>query len=244
MIESIGHQKSLTKLLLLKSTSSPTQQHIQLGITIQDDRKNMRILSITAALSASLIATPAFAQNEDSKTGAWMGIVGGVDSVSIAVSGESGSEEGFVYGLAAGYDVDLGSAVVGIEAEYSDSSVSESMTDLLTAGDRAELNATRDLYLGARIGFQASPAIIVFAKGGYTNAGVELEYDDGIDSLSDSDELGGFRVGGGVEFQLSDMTFIRTEYRYSDYGEYSFQGLATGISASRHQGTASLFFRF
>lgn len=52
---------------------------------------------------------------------------------------------------------------------------------------------------------------------------------------NDSDKIDGYRVGGGIEFALSEMFHIKGEYRYSDYGNYTYQGIASGVSVSRSQ---------
>jgi outer membrane immunogenic protein len=61
---------------------------------------------------------------------------------------------------------------------------------------------------------------------------------------SDSDKINGYRVGVGIEFALSEMFHIKGEYRYSDYGEYTYQGIASGVSVSRSQFVAGLSAHF
>ncbi|RYG54980.1 MAG: porin family protein [Alphaproteobacteria bacterium] len=129
--------------------------------------------------------------------------------------------------------------VLGIEGEYSDSNLKESVSDVLVRGDRASLKTGRDLYAGIRIGGEITPGIMLYAKGGYTNAKVKASYSDGVDSLRGSDELEGYRLGAGVETTIRG--FIgRVEYRYSDYGNY--EGL--GLQPDRHQVAAMLGYRF
>lgn len=198
---------------------------------------------LAAAAFAALSIAPAFAQDDKPFDGPWIGVTLGYDSVSLDYAGISGSEGGFLYGVSAGYDANLGAAVIGVEAEITDSTTSDSATDIFVPGDSLKLSAGRDLYAGARIGFLVSPEILIFAKGGYTNASAKLTYDDGVGPFSESDELDGYRVGGGVEWQ-QERTFARIEYRYSDYGEYEYQGVATGIDASRHQVAVTGGWRF
>ena len=190
---------------------------------------------ILAAASA-LVATPSFAQ-------AYVGVIGGYDSVELEFDDVSGDSEGVAYGVVAGYDANIGGAVLGIEAELSDSSVSERAEDIDVAGDSAKLSAGRDIYLGGRIGFNATDRFMVYAKGGYTNARAKLTYDDGVDVYSDSDELEGYRIGAGLEYKAG-MMGVRTEFRYSDYGDYKYDGFNTGISARRSQIIAGLTFGF
>lgn len=199
--------------------------------------------AILAALTTCCVSAPAYAQDDTSLGGAKIGVVAGYDSVELSFDGESASKGGLAYGLTAGYDFDLGNAVVGVEAELGDSTAKESVGDVLVVGDEASISASRDLYVGARVGFGVGSNVLLYAKGGYTNVRVKARYSDGTDSFSDSDTLDGYRLGAGVEF-IGLSNFARLEYRYSDYGKYSYDGVNTGISASRHQVVATGGFRF
>lgn len=204
----------------------------------------MKRITIATALPLALLAAPAFAQDNADMGGAYAGALVGIDSVRISDGTNSGSESDIGYGINAGYDFDMGSAVFGIEAELMDSGVSATATDIFTLGDSATLSAGRDLYIGARAGFKAGTTTLLYVKGGYSDARVKLTYDDGVTVESGSDSLGGFRVGGGIEQRLGGMLAMRAEYRYSDYGEYSYEGVATGLSAKRHQGVIALIGKF
>lgn len=199
--------------------------------------------AILAALATCVVSVPAYAQDDTSLGGAKVGVVAGYDSVKLSLDGDSASKGGLAYGLTAGYDFDLGNAVVGVEAELADSTAKESVTDILEAGDEASIAASRDLYVGARVGFGVGSNVLLYAKGGYTNVRIKARYADSTGSISDSDTLDGFRLGAGVEL-VGQTNFVRLEYRYSDYGKYSSDGFNTGISASRHQVVATGGFRF
>ena len=188
------------------------------------------ILITTAALIA--ISAPAYAQEASNFGGAKVGAVVGYDKVRLEVEDEGGSKDGFLYGVTAGYDFDLGTAIVGIEGEFSDSTTKERQSDVLVIGDEASLRTGRDLYIGAPVGFPVNPVVMVYAKAGYTNARVKAAYDDGVDRFTGSDNLDGWRIGGGAEFS-SGKTFARVEYRYSEYDANEDFGVA--IEPSRHQ---------
>lgn len=199
-----------------------------------------KFLFAVTALTA--MAAPAYAQEEASPfAGAKIGAVVGYDKVRLEVEDEGGSKDGFLYGVTAGYDFDLGTAIVGIEGEFTDSTTKERETDILVAGDEASLRAARDLYIGARVGFPVNPVVMIYAKAGYTNAKVKAAYDDGVDSFRGSDELDGWRIGGGAEF-VSGKSFARIEYRYSEYDANTDFGVA--IEPSRHQVAVIGGFRF
>jgi outer membrane immunogenic protein len=199
---------------------------------------------LPAVCAAGVVATPAHAQDADNFGGFKLGVVAGYDKVSLEYEDVSASDDGVLYGVTAGYDVDLGNAVIGLELEASDSSTKQRYTDLLFSGDSAKLAAGRDLYVGARIGIPVSPNLLIYAKGGYVNGRVKLTYDGGADLFfTDSDTLDGWRLGGGVEFSNSTH-FARIEYRYSDYGSYKIADIDTGIDVTRQQVAVTGGFRF
>ncbi len=199
----------------------------------------LKVTSATIATALALAATPAIAQDGPA-SGAQILIVGGFDSVDVG-----GNSEDVVYGVTAGYDIDLGGAFVGIEAEGSLSGVSENGTGVLVAGDTLTVEAGRDLYIGARLGTMLGESTKVYFKGGYTNTNLDVDYNDNLGmQFSDSEALGGYRVGTGVEFLLGERAVVRAEYRYSDYGDTDLFGFSTGLQTERHQGVVGVGIRF
>lgn len=175
---------------------------------------------IAAALFAAASATPAFAQDAATNfNGGHVEAVGGYDSVH----GGGDSTGGVLYGIAGGYDFRSGNAVFGIEAEAAESTTGE------CAGTDC-VEASRDLYIGGRVGAVVSPNVLLYAKAGYTNARVEVT----SGGITDGANADGIRGGGGVEFLIGRNFSIRGEYRYSNY--------EAGLS--RHQGVVGLGFRF
>ncbi len=196
-------------------------------------------LMVTVAMAA-----PAQAQQESNFGGVKVGAVLGYDNVSLEYEDLDTDQDGVLYGITAGYDMDLGQAVIGLELEASDASTKQRYTDLIFLGDSAKLAAGRDLYIGARVGVPVSRNLMIYAKGGYVNGRAKLTYNDGAGfSASDSDTLEGWRLGGGVEM-ANASSFARLEYRYSDYGKYKSDGLDTGLSVSRQQVAVTGGFRF
>ena len=187
-----------------------------------------------AVIVAATVATPAYAQSDQPFTGFRLEAVGGWDRVQA----DGGHDNGVTFGAGVGYDFQLGGAVVGIEGEASDSTTKECAADVLEIGDELCIKAGRDLYAGARVGAVVGTGTLLYVKGGYTNARATVDYDAapaGI--LTDhkaSDNLDGFRVGGGVEHKLGQNAFLKAEYRYSNYqGDFA-----------RHQVVAGAGFRF
>jgi outer membrane immunogenic protein len=188
---------------------------------------------LIAALTASALATPALAQDAAPFTGFRLEGLVGYDNVK----GNGGSRDGVAYGIGAGYDVQLGGAVIGIEGEAMDSSTKGCETAFVTADDRICANAKRDLYVGGRVGAAVTPNTLLYAKAGYSNARVRVNYTDPTTPVNDftsADNLDGVRVGGGVEQKLGANLYAKAEYRYTNY--------EAGLE--RHQVLGGVGFRF
>lgn len=196
---------------------------------------------VLAALAASALASPAFAQDEVAPfTGLRAEGVVGYDTMSDGTDSDAGSSDGVTYGGAIGYDVQLGGAVIGAEAELTGSSVDTRADSLLTAGDRLRVDMGRDIYLGARAGVAITPTTLLYAKGGYTNARVDTVYETPTTRTDISEDMEGFRVGAGAEFKLSSNMYLKGEYRYSNYGKID----GYDIDVDRHQVVGGVGIRF
>jgi outer membrane immunogenic protein len=183
--------------------------------------RSFAIMTLTAA--AFIAATPAAAQDDGPQTSPspWQGFrvegVAGYDSARI----QDNDDGGFVYGVGVGYDFQTGRAVLGIEAEATDSTNSGCTRDFFATNDAYCATAQRELSIGLRAGLIVSPRILLYAKAGYTNARFSVDYDDGTpagtNDFSVHQNLDGIRVGGGAEFRVGGNAFVRLEGRYSNY---------------------------
>jgi len=87
-------------------------------------------------------------------------------------------------------------------------------------------------------------------KGGYTNARYNVLARDGETELKDNIDTDGYRLGAGVEYAMSENTFAKFEYRYSNYGEAEFdygndiESDRFDIDTDRHQIVGSVGMRF
>ena len=142
-----------------------------------------------------------------------------------------GHSDDFLYGIGAGYDVQMRGAVVGVEAELSDSDNKSCFGAETTVSPRICAKAARDIYVGARVGKTVGSRALVYAKAGYTNARVKLTADDGIDRTTLArDNLDGIRLGAGAEYALFSNAYVKAEYRYSNYEQgYSRNQLVGGF---------------
>ncbi|MCJ2185368.1 outer membrane protein [Novosphingobium beihaiensis] len=159
------------------------------------------------ALSILPIASVALAvpvQAEDAGfSGPRAGVIAGYDRTDLAPG--AGPQGGGLYGLQLGYDWNLGGVVLGVEADLAGSTAD---TDLPALRSDAQRYAT----VAARAGFEPLYGVLLFARGGVAHARVDI--DPGADF-----DGSGFTVGGGAELALSGRLYLRSEYRYSDYGD-------------------------
>ena len=169
-----------------------------------------------ALLAATAVATPALAQDGTTFTGPRIEGIVGWDQLR-----NHGHEQGVAYGVGAGYDVQMGGAVVGLEGELSTADTRHRQYDVYATGDRLTAKAGRDLYVGARIGKVVGGRTLLYAKAGYTNQRARLIYDDGtsagLNNFRDHTDLNGVRVGAGAEYALNRNSYLKAEYRYSNY---------------------------
>lgn len=177
----------------------------------------MKYYLLAAAVAAGF-AAPAMAQDKAAFTGFHIEALAGYDNVDSGIAGV-GKLDGVVYGIGAGYDFAAGGTVIGIEGEATDSTAK-------TNTIAGKLEAGRDLYIGGRVGAVVGSGLL-YVKAGYTNGRLTLK---GFGS----DNGDGARVGLGYEFAVTGNSFIKVEYRYSNYEQ----------GVSRNQGVAGFGLRF
>ena len=182
----------------------------------------MKKLTIAAlAAAAAVLPTAANAQ-------AYVQVETGLDVVDV----NPGSDEGVLYGVAAGYEFPLGSNVfAAVEAGIADSTTKDCARD---GAERLCVKTGRDLSATLRLGTNLSENSKIYALGGYTNARIKATYDDGFDRYSDGVNLDGFRLGAGYQHNFGQNLFGKIEYRYSNY-EQGFE---------RHQGVVAVGAKF
>jgi outer membrane immunogenic protein len=189
---------------------------------------------LLAALCAGTLATPAFAQDQGNLSGFRIEGLVGYDRPSV----QDESADGVAYGVGVGYDFQSGNAVFGLEAEATDSSANERVAGVAIPGDELRVRAGRDLYVGGRVGAVVGGRTLLYAKAGYTNARVRVDYEDGtagtINDFTDRTNLDGVRAGAGAQFSIGSNAFLKTEYRYSNYQD----------GVDRHQVVGGFGFRF
>jgi outer membrane immunogenic protein len=186
-----------------------------------------KVLFASAAMAGLLIGTPAMAQDaNDNFTGLKVEGLVGYDSsrpgstVDDDVDGFDESIDDVNYGVGVGYDFNAGGVILGVEGEFMESEASTEY-DTSTFGAQSfgvsNIEAGRDLYVGARVGTAISDSAMIYAKGGYTNARYNVLATDNSTEIGTDLDLDGWRAGAGVELALSNNLFAKAEYRYSNY---------------------------
>ncbi|MDP9413012.1 MAG: porin family protein [Pseudomonadota bacterium] len=166
------------------------------------------------------------------------------------------SIEGAVFGVGAGYDFDLGGFVAGVEGEFTESTGEQENDETINGINfTSSVETGRDLYVGGRLGFVATPTTLVYAKAGYTNTSIEANTEGSNQRFEFDSNIDGYRIGAGIEQLFGPNAFGKIEYRYSNYNNLDFsddfdldnfrsEDFDTDIDVDRHQVLVGLGFRF
>lgn len=237
----------------------------------------MRKALVIAVFSAtSIFSTHSFGHD-------WNGLYAGVHAgygwadsdteaalagASVALSADG---DGFLGGIQAGFNIQSGNILWGVEADISRSSIDTSGTFL---GDpepsilgpvqgAGSVDGKIDWFgtLRLRAGALVTPNTLVYATGGLAYGRVEHASEGSLTFLAgpvtvplfagnDRDWETGWTVGGGAELALTGAMTLRAEYLYYDLGDSSYDAPAV-IGAARivsenngHIVRAALNFKF
>ena len=203
----------------------------------------MKFSAFALAAGTFFVAMPAQAQFSGPRVEARLAY----DSVKATV--ETGdpfdtddSESAISYGGEAGYDLQLGPVVVGAYAGLEGSNLRT--CDEVFGGDEGCIGQGRNLYVGGRAGFPIASRFLVYGKAGYSNGSLDVSYDGpGLADFDVNDDFGGYHLGIGGEFAVTDSFYGRLEYVHTDYGEFDFEGEDLG-KFTRGQVMVGAGFRF
>jgi outer membrane immunogenic protein len=180
-------------------------------------------------LLALLAAGPAYAADviseeppapaapmEEPPVASWAGPYAGV-SLGYGFSGTTTPDtgdidtDGFLGGVFAGYNLQNGLFVYGIEGDVGYSGVK---------GDNG-ITETKSGFEGSlrgRLGVAVTNDILLYGTAG--GAAERLKVSD--PAGDDSNALLGWTAGAGVDVKLTEQVFGRVEYRYTDFGSADF----------------------
>ena len=169
----------------------------------------------------------------------------------VVQSGDFGdSGDGFLAGVHAGYNYQIGSFVVGLEGDI-EGVFGDDDDDLVIVGPGGVVFTNYGFAgnaldwqgsIRARAGFAFDRALI-YATGGFAFAGVS----DGFGTLGNDDTLTGWTLGAGIEYAFTNNLTTRLEYRYTNYdgGDNFFNNVALGSNDLEfHTIRAGLSYKF
>lgn len=140
----------------------------------------------------------------------------------------------------AGYNWQMGRAVLGVEADIGTGNLKSS-----TSGTSGVLNTDLNAMgsIRGRAGVLVSPALLLYGTAGIGWA----SYDIGLAGFpSETKTYTGLQVGAGLEYMISRNLTLRTEYIYSDYGREVLSNTsgANGYKPDSHAIRAGVAIKF
>jgi outer membrane immunogenic protein len=131
------------------------------------------------------------------------------------VVGGAGRNPSLGYGFAVGYDAAIGNGLIaGVEGGML---FSDRTLRFGTADDGGLVRPRRDLELSGRLGITIADRAMLYGKIGYSNFQIREGLLDGGTETSRKSSLDGVRLGAGIEVPINLTTYLKTEYRYSNY---------------------------
>lgn len=190
-------------------------------------RIGIALLSLTVltggAIAADIAADPVSTGRD--WTGLYVGaqagyLFGAADWRNTSLDGRfaEGSPESGAIGIFGGYDVDLGSIVLGVSGQYSFTDASSTAIFQAPAGDTATFDVSGYGSLDARLGFDLG-RFLPYVAAGASVAQLDVYYDGVPDEDYATETLWGWSVGLGTDVALTDNLVARLEYRHSDFGD-------------------------
>lgn len=229
-------------------------------------------LKILFAATVAFAAFPAQAQDADSGNGAFTGpriqAQVGWDRAAINIrdtrnfggrgdfpTGVTDQDSEVSFGGEIGFDADLGGFVIGAYAgaDFSDAAEGFNFDTATTPQPRILLEADRNYYVGARVGFVAGGRALIYGKGGFSRASLDESNPSGvartINFPTGEDEFDGYHFGGGVELALTEMLYVRADYTHTRYDSLDLPVQPTPaqtleLSFNRNQVTGAIGIRF
>lgn len=189
----------------------------------------------------------------------WSGVYGGA-SLGYGWAGDSNAEvpqpgagtsdrnfddsDGVMGGVFAGYQQQNGSLVYGVEGDVTYGDHEQTRPALVTGSATQEIGVQGSLR--GRLGY-AMDRVLVYGTAGVAAADIETSATVGGATGGNDDARIGWTAGAGAEYAVTDQVFVRGEYRYTDYGDESFDVGTAGsanVDTNIHSGTVGVGFKF
>jgi len=140
--------------------------------------------------------------------------------------------EGFFFGSNFGYNWQIGTFVLGLEADFSYGRIRDDVTFLTVPAGTVGMTSDLDYFTTARgrIGFAFSNLLLYGTGGlawGHNNATLDVITPAFAARFFDDQDHLGWAAGGGFEYALNNRWSIKAEYLYLDLGNETYT-FATG----------------
>ncbi len=203
------------------------------------------IIAAGAASAADLpsrkgpVAAPVYIPPVFTWTGFYVGANAGYGWGNVNANGFAnvGDLDGFVGGGQIGYNYQMGQFVLGLEADLQGAD--------LSSGNNLGLVRVKTDYFGtvrARVGF-AIDRFMPYVTGGWAYGNVKTSI-PALAFSNDSSHTGGWTVGGGIEYAITNNLIAGVEYLYVDLGEKNILGAGTKVGTDFSVVRARLSHKF
>ena len=203
------------------------------------------IVAAGAASAADLpsrkgpVAAPVYLPPAFTWTGFYVGANAGYGWGNVNANGWAnvGDLDGFVGGGQVGYNYQMGQFVLGVEADLQGAD--------LSSGNNLGLVNVKTEYFGtvrARVGV-AFDRFMPYITGGWAYGNVKTSI-PGIGFSSDRSHTGGYAVGAGLEYAVTNNIIAGVEYLYVDLGEKNILGAGTKVGTDFSVVRARLSYKF
>lgn len=130
--------------------------------------------------------------------------------------------------ISVGVDFSLGHGLLlGVDGEYSDSAQKRTTRSTSEFGRlTSRVEDGPNLYVGARASRSLSSHFLLYGGAGYTRTSYDSSFTFAFSSgqvvgpIDTSATEQGYRLSAGGQLRIGRRTFLETEYRYSDFGNY------------------------
>lgn len=192
------------------------------------------LLLLCAALPSAAVAHPeAVSTTSEGPPANWAVIMAGFDASELP--DRDGPET--MAAVAIGHDWQQDDWFWGVEAELGSSHADKTLRNYAAPGDVIHVSYGRDVSAGLRVGLPLTRRLSAYAKGGYANTRLSVDYQGSgtnLHSFVRPGALDGFYTGAGAEMRLGGNWLVRGEYRYANFHDGLY----------RHQGVVAVGLRF
>ena len=132
----------------------------------------------------------------------------------------STNTDGAVAGLFSGYNYQIDSVVLGLEADFYIGFGGKTKLAGLPVPSVLKSTEYANWSLRGRLGW-ARGQFMPYVAGGYTGMTNKQTFATGYVG-NDSETLHGWTIGGGAEYRLTPKWLMRLDYQYQDFGERTY----------------------